>query len=214
MTTTDEPRTTAALQARRASADHAVQRVAEALQQMRRERARITVTGVARRADVSRTFLHQNTEARDLVSKASSNAGSGHASERNADQAEAGWRQRALNAEHGLRRAHDEIVLQRTRIGGLLGQVRDLEADLPPDGVQRLLSENHTLKARTHQLEHEVRRLEERLAGARDNNRFLDKRVAHLEAELANWLRPPAAQSGSVTAPRPSTPARPLRTEA
>lgn len=99
---------------------------------------------------------------------------------------EATWRERALDAEQKLRRAHGEITLERGRIGELLAQIRDLEADLPPDGVQQLLTETHTLNAQRRQLTQDNRPLEERLAGARDNNRFLDKRIATLEADLAD----------------------------
>ena len=44
-----------------------------------------------------------------------------------ADNEPAIWRERALNAEHELRRVHDEVVAQRRRIGELIGQSRDLE---------------------------------------------------------------------------------------
>ncbi len=42
--------------------------------------------------------------------------------------------------------------------------------------------------AQLREVAHEIRLLRERLAGARDNNRFLDKRVADLEARLAESL--------------------------
>lgn len=58
-TTGSSLRTTAALQARRAAIDAMLVRVRDALRQIRRERARITIAAVARRADVSRTFLYQ-----------------------------------------------------------------------------------------------------------------------------------------------------------
>lgn len=64
--------------------------------------------------------------------------------------------------------------------------MRDLEHDLPEDGVARTITENHALRAQVRQLTQDNRRLEERLAGARDTNRFLDKRIAELEAELAS----------------------------
>lgn len=160
------PRTAAALHARRATTDDMVERITQVLRRMRGEHAAVTIAAVARRAGVSRTFLYQNGRARGLV--------------------EASWRERALNAEQELRRAHSEITLQRGQIGELIGQIRDLEADRPPDGVQQLLTETHTLKAQTHQLAPDNRRLEERLTGARDNNRFLDKRIAVLEADLAD----------------------------
>jgi chromosome segregation ATPase len=182
-------RTAAATQARRAGIAAMIQRVDRALQQMRRERAAITFAAVARRAGVSRSFLYQNADARALVTAAAA----GHAKE---SDARAGapapatgtgpWRERALNAESELKRAHREITAQRGRIGELLGRIRDLEHDLPEDGVARTITENHALRAQVRQLTQDNRRLEERLAGARDTNRFLDKRIAELEAELAS----------------------------
>jgi len=94
------------------------------------------------------------------------------------------WRERALNAESELKRAHGEIAAQRGRIGELLGRIRDLENDLPEDGIARTIAENHALRAQVRQLTQDNRRLKERLAGACDTNRFLDKRIADLEAEL------------------------------
>lgn len=60
MTTVPESRTAGALAARRRAAAAAVQCVHEALQRLRREKARISVAAVARLADVSRTFLYDN----------------------------------------------------------------------------------------------------------------------------------------------------------
>jgi outer membrane murein-binding lipoprotein Lpp len=80
--------------------------------------------------------------------------------------------------------------LQRTTIGQLLGRIRDLEQDLSEDGIQRLLTENTTLKQKTRQLSQDNQRLQERLQAARDNARFLDKRVADLEAQLLTNAAP------------------------
>jgi chromosome segregation ATPase len=189
--------TTAAIEARRATTTRMLQRVEQALRQMRREGASITVAAVARRADVSRTFLYQNNQARSLITAAAARPAAGQDSA--PDPAETGWRQRALNAEHELKRALGEIATQRNQIGELLGRIRDLEYDLPADGVQRVLAENHDLRVQLRQIAQENRRLEERLAGARDNNRFLDKRVAGLEAQLAD-LQDPRARAATSPA--------------
>ncbi|MEU3622794.1 DUF6262 family protein [Amycolatopsis coloradensis] len=69
-TTPTATRTAAALNARRSGIEKMLDRIREALRQMRRERAKITVAAVARRADVSRTFLYQNPTARQLVEDA------------------------------------------------------------------------------------------------------------------------------------------------
>ncbi|MFI6541178.1 hypothetical protein ACIBHY_52620 [Nonomuraea sp. NPDC050547] len=201
MTTTAEParRTAAAIQSRRNTSEAMLERVRGALKQIRRERARVAVAAVAvaRRADVSRTSLYQNTEARALIAQAAADAG-GHRKLDQAEQAahiEASWRERALNAEAALKYAHCEIALQRTAIGGLLGKIRDLENDLPEDGVQRLVTDSTSLKQQVRQLTQQTHRLQERLTAARDNSRFLDNRIAGLEAQLADQITLDASES-------------------
>ncbi|WP_206062427.1 hypothetical protein [Nonomuraea basaltis] len=83
-----------------------------------------------------------------------------------------------------MKAAHAEIVQQRRRIGELLGQIRDLEAEWTQDAIQRITTENTTLKQRVRQLTTDNRTLEERLKAARSNMRFQDRRVADLEAQL------------------------------
>ena len=101
------------------------------------------------------------------------------------DQRETTWRERALNAEDALKAAHAEIRTQRTRIGELLGQIRDLEAEWTEEAIQRITTENTTLKQRVRQLPADNRTLDERLKAARSNLRFQDRRVADLKAQLA-----------------------------
>lgn len=189
MTTTAD-RTAAAIATRRASADAMLDRIRDTLRQMRRERAKITVAAVARRADVSRTFLYQNTDARQLVADANAGASGQRVRDQAgaAAQVEATWRERALNAEDALKRAHSEISLQRNSIAQLLGKIRDLESDLPADSLQRIATDNTTLKQQLRQLTLDNRRLQDKLQGARDNNRFLDNRTAELEAQLLDGL--------------------------
>jgi hypothetical protein len=183
-----------------------LQRITQVLRQMHREHALVTVAAVARRAAVSRTFLYQNAEARALVASAArQRAGADPGQDARLDPSEAGWRQRALNAEHDLKRANGEIAAQRTQIGELLGRIRDLEHDLPPEGVQRVLTENHTLRAQLRQFTQDNRRLEERLTGARDNNRFLDKRIANLEAQLVEGQCPRCLAAMPQTSPSPES---------
>lgn len=43
-------------------------------------------------------------------------------------------------------------MTQRTRIGELLGRIRDLEAEWTQDAIQRVITENTTLKQRVRQL--------------------------------------------------------------
>jgi small-conductance mechanosensitive channel len=182
------PRTAAATEARRRATQAAVRRVHDALRRARREKAQPSVASVARRAGVSRSFIYDNPEARAAVAAALAEAG-----ERRVqlmagqdDAREATWRERALNAEDALKAAYAEITAQRTRIGGLLGQVRDLEAEWTKEAIARIATENTTLKQRVRQLTAENRTLEERLQASRSNNRFADRRIAQLEAELTS----------------------------
>jgi hypothetical protein len=183
-----EPQTAAAIESRRTAIAAMIGRVDQAVRQMRREHAAVTPAAVARRAQVSRSFIYQNAEARAIVTAAAAGHGK-DAGDRAGSPAPPrpegpAWRERALNAESELKAAHGEIAAQRGRIGELLGRIRDLENDLPEDGIARTISENHALRVQVRQLTQENRRLEERLAGARDTNRFLDKRIADLETQV------------------------------
>ena len=123
--------TEAARAARRRATEAAIKRVPDAITRLRREKAQVSVAAVARRAGVSRTFLYGNPDARAAVATAITAAGERRVQLLAAqdDEQEATWRERALNAEDGLKAAHAEIIAQRARIGELLGQVRDLESE-------------------------------------------------------------------------------------
>lgn len=75
----------------------------------------VSAAAVARRADVSRTFLYDNAEARAAVAAAMEQAGERRSltlAEQH-DEREATWRERALNAEEALKAARTEILTQR-----------------------------------------------------------------------------------------------------
>ncbi len=185
--TVSGPRTAAALAARRRSAEAAVGRVHDAVAQLRRERAPLSAAAVARRANVSRTFLYTNPQAKAVISAAMADAGERRSrilDDQDAEH-EATWRERALNAEDALKTAHAEILAQRARIGQLLGQVRSLETEFAEESIQRITTENTTLK-RVRQLTADNRTLDERLKAARSNVRFQDRRIADLEARLTD----------------------------
>jgi len=184
----NQPQTAAAVAARRTSAQAALQRVHEALTRMRREKTPVTVAGVARTAGVSRTFLYDNPQARAAVAGAAAVAGTIRAQAQAVQDAgqEASWRERALNAEDALKAANAEILQQRTLIGELMGQVRDLQAEWTEEAIQRITTENTTLKQRVRQLTTDNRTLDERVKAARSNLRFQDRRLADLEARIAD----------------------------
>jgi len=181
-------RTAAALAARRRETQSAIGRVHDAITRLRREKSPVSVAAVARRAGVSRTFLYTNQDAKTAVVKAI-RATTDKRRQLLADSDDSGdatWRERALNAEDGLKAAHAEILTQRNRIGQLLGQIRDREAEWTHEDIQRLTTENTTLKQRLRQLTAEAHLLDERLTAARSNLRFQDRRIADLEAQLAD----------------------------
>jgi chromosome segregation ATPase len=175
-----------AIEARRRRTEQMLGRIRTALRHIHNEHARITVQAVARRAGVSRSFLYQNPEARRLIEDATARAGGQHARTLAHEDAaaEAVWRERALNAEAGLKAAHQEIRTLRARTGELLGQIRDLELDLPADALQRLASENTTLRDQLRQRNGEIKTLTERLSAARANNRSQGAEIANLQAQL------------------------------
>ncbi|WP_234390372.1 DUF6262 family protein [Streptomyces sp. MMG1533] len=154
--TVPAPRTAVALAARHRSADAALGRVRDAIIRLRRERTQVSVAAVARRANVSRTFLYDHPDARAAVAAVMAEAGERRTQMvTDQDEAhEATWRERALNAEDALRAAHAEIIAQqRTRNGELLRQVGDLEAEWTQEANQRITTENTTLKQRAIQSE-------------------------------------------------------------
>ena len=182
-------RTKAAIQARQNNTEQMLQRVRDTLRQMRRDRMEVQLAVVARRADVSRTFLYNNEQAKTLLAEAIADGATGTDTVRSrpADQASP-WKDRALNAEAALKIAYAEIGDQRGQIGRLLGQIRDLELGLPAETVERMTTENRTLRQENRKLTSDNQQLVERLKAARENNRFLDTRIACLEAELLQHL--------------------------
>jgi chromosome segregation ATPase len=182
-----EPRTAAALAARHSSTRAALDRIHDAITRLRREKAPVSVAAVARRAAVSRTFLYTNSDAKAAIAQAVTQE---HQRDkafggRSDEQQEATWRERALNAEDTLKTANAEILNQRRQIGELLGRIRGLESHWTQDTIQRVSTENTTLKQRLQQLTADTRTLDERLQAARSNLRFQDRRIADLEAQLA-----------------------------
>jgi Family of unknown function (DUF6262) len=150
------PRTAAAIAGRRRRSQAAVNRVRDAVAALRREQSPVTVAAVARRgAGVSRTFVYDNPRARAAVNAAVADEADqrhtlgSHAADH---PHQPGWRERALNAEDALSGAHSEIARQRVRIGELLGQIRDLQAEWDDQSIARITTENATLKQRVRHL--------------------------------------------------------------
>ena len=190
---TPKHRTQAANEARRTRTEENLTLLRSTLQAMQRDRPRITSPAVARRSGLSRSFLYQNADANALMAAAlpAQRDSRRQAAEQQDAQAQASWRERALNAEHALKAAYGEINNQRERISILLGQIRDLQSEYTEDTVQRVAAESSNLKRRVRELTDDNRALTDKLQAARTNNRFLDKRISNLEAELLELTAPP-----------------------
>ncbi len=193
MTSAADPgtRTAAALAARQRRTDAMLSRVTDAIRRLQREHRPVSFAAVARRADVSRTFLYENPIARHQVSDVVEHTGSRHRIDTDdvPGREDQPWRERARNAEDALKMAHAEIRHQRSTIADLLGRVRDLETDDARHAVGRLSADNTALHQRVRELTAQNRTLEERLQAARSNARFMDKRIADLEARLVPPIR-------------------------
>ena len=192
MTTTDIARAADHRGAGRPPARHRrppLGRVHDAIARLRREKTPVTVAAVARRAGVSRTFLYDNPDARTAVAAAISRQPAG--SDSDARRPGRPSRRRPGGNAHSTPRTpsrppHAEILTQRTRIGELLGQVRDLEAEWTEEAIQRITTENTTLKQRVRQLTTDNRTLDERLKAARSNLRFQDRRDRRPRSQLTD----------------------------
>jgi hypothetical protein len=112
--------------------------------------------------------------------------GRGHEAERKA--LEASWRERALNSEDALKATHAEILCQREQIAELLGQIRDLNTGWTEDDRIRMTTENLALERTARDQATEIRSLTDKPAAARENNRFAGRRIADLEARVAEPL--------------------------
>jgi hypothetical protein len=187
---TESGRTGPAIAARRQRTASMLARVEDAVTRLRLDGTPVTVRALAEHARVSATFLYGNPRARVLLSSARAAAARRDTgrSAAAAGQAEASWRERALNAEDALSHAHTEILTQRRLIGELAGTIRDLETPLSTGSAQRITAENTTVHHRIRQLTDEHRTLRERLDAARSTSRFLDRRVADLEAQIAEHI--------------------------
>lgn len=67
-----------------------------------------------------------------------------------------------------------------------MGRLRDLQAEWTQDSIQRVTTENTSLKQRLRQLTQDNRVLDERLAATRSTLRFQERRLTDLEAQLAD----------------------------
>lgn len=200
--------TARALEARRARTQASLQRVQEVVDHMVKARTPVTIAAVSRHAEVSRTFLYEHEEAQKTIREAIARAAGRQRQDRHdeAQAIEAFWRERALNCEDALKAAQSEILRQREHIAELLGQVRDLQTGWTEEDRVRMTTESLTLKRRVRDLETEHRNLADRLAAARENNRFADRRIADLEARIADPATAEQRRLAALSPPSDHTP--------
>ncbi|MGW6736270.1 hypothetical protein [Streptomyces sp. NPDC055013] len=99
---------------------------------------------------------------------------------------EASWRERALNTEAALKTAHAETLAQREQIAELLRQMRDLQTEWSQEDITRIITDNGALNKQVRELSAPSKSLTSKLAAARENIRFADKRIADLEVRFAD----------------------------
>ena len=189
------PRTTAALAARRRDTQIALGRVHDAIARLHREKTPVSVAAVARRADVSRTFLYTNPDAKTAVAGASRSPATNAADclpkptiHVKRPGASGPSTPRTRSRTPTPRSSPNELASASYSAG-----IRDLEAEWTQDDVQRITTENTSLKQRVRQLTADNRTLAERLKAARSNLRFQDRRIADLEARLTEPANPTAS---------------------
>jgi hypothetical protein len=177
------PKPEQAIAARRLTAERKSEAVGKAVKVLARTGAPITCAGVARLAGVSRSFVYENGQARDLVTTAQARTQARTAGRIPATtaQQEASWRERALNAEQHARDLQRELTAQRRLAAGLLGQLRQPDGTWLADERDRLQAENEHLLTERNQLARERNDLQRKVDAARANlARLTERRVADL----------------------------------
>jgi chromosome segregation ATPase len=164
---------TALAEARRRDVARRCQRVHQALAEMRAQAAEITISSVAARARVHRSFIHRHPDLRAAVIAAaedpatSAPAGASTVSRRSLLADNANLRDRARRLEqhaHSLEERLSELlgtqVSQRTGLG-------------PPPDIAALNDQVQALQQENLDLRHRAEERDEELAAAREANRRL-----------------------------------------
>jgi hypothetical protein len=167
-------------EARRRDTDHRRQRVRQALDQMRAQAAEITISSVAARARVHRSFIHRHPDLRAAVIAAAdgdpattSPSGPGAVSRRSLLADNANLRERNHRLEHharGLEQRLSELlgtqISQRTGLGA-------------PDDAAALREQADNLRQQVLDLRKTLGERDEELAAAREANRRLMAELNH-----------------------------------
>jgi hypothetical protein len=164
-----------AIKARRADVAAKVARVESAIHRIVRNGGALRRTHIAALADVSRTFLYENDEARAAVDAAlarTETRRSAEVHEQSAEQ-ESSWRERALNSEQALKMSRQKAIEQAQLVSELLGQLRDPDGTWAREELAELRAQNERLRADNANLRRTNQDLERTLEAARSNVRRL-----------------------------------------
>jgi Family of unknown function (DUF6262) len=170
---------TALAQARRRDTDRRLQRVRQAITEMSAQAAEMTISSVAARARVHRSFIHRHPDLRAAVITAAENpeaadpAGAGTVSRRSLLADNANLRERNRRLEHharGLEQRLSELlgtqISQRTGLGA------------PPD-LNALREQADGLRQQVLDLRKALEERDEELAAAREANRKMMAELNH-----------------------------------
>lgn len=181
--TPNKPTPAGAIQARRRDAAVKLAAVDKAVKTLTRTGAPITRAAVAALAGASRSFTYQNEAANALITAAQTRCqavATGRV-ETLTEQQEASWRERALNAEDGIRALNRELTRQQQLVADLFGQLRDPDGTWLEHDRSQLREENQRLLLERNQLIAAQHDLQRKLDGARANaSRLNSARVTQL----------------------------------
>ncbi len=188
------PRPEGAINARRRDAAAKVAAVDKAVKLVGRTGVPVTRAGVARLAGVSRSFTYENDKADSMIVAAQSRtvARVAERAENITAQQEAGWKERALNAEDQVRTLTHELASQRLLVGDLLGRLREPDGTWLEDERNQLRQDNERFRAQRNHVLRERDQLQRKLDGARANvARLAEHRVTELFPGGPGRHRPP-----------------------
>jgi hypothetical protein len=185
--TTKQRRPVKAIEQRARASAECERRVRKALTKLIRTGAPFTVENVCALAGVGKTFIydkrHPDFTAAVLAARDASRATTTTRAEDKLDQANASWRERALNAEAIAKTLRAAIKDRDERMADLTGQLYDRDGTHLADENARLRDLIRSLNANLRDAQIEINNLRRSLDAARANvKRERQRNVTHLFA--------------------------------
>lgn len=194
-----------AIAARRADVAAKVARVDDAIRRVVRTGGPIRRAHIAALANVSRTFLYENADARAAVDAALTRTEIRQTvkTEKQTTEQAMNWRERALNAEQALKATRQKVTEQAKLVSELLGELRDPDGTWAREERAELRAQNERLRTEIADLRRSTLDLERTLEAARAN-------VRRLQSERAAQMYPdgPGLSGRSVRDPAEAAPDR------